>query len=205
MSKKPCRDYTRSRIQNLFGENTSVTLMQISYSDISLDDRIWTITRFLGDKYNRFFAADCAERCLSKIKNVEFKKQTSKLIDRLRMRARDEITSEQMKMDRAAFWAAYWTAYKAACWAVYWTSNRAADRAVYKEACWAVYMAAESSAEWTAERAAYIVADMAADMAADISKERKWQLNKLRTYINNELIDIQKQHSALAQLTIDRR
>lgn len=165
MEKDPCEVYNRSTVEKLFGENESLTLMQILDLEIPVGDRMWAVTRFLGDRSNRLFAADCAERCLAWIGNVELKKGTSELIGSVRMYANGEITYKQLAAYRASYMVAYREAYR--------ETYSAADNEAYSAAYWAAYRAEY----WEADNAAYWA------VAADRAAEREWQINRIREYI----------------------
>lgn len=172
--------YSRDQVEALWGDNCSLTLMEISEFDIPVEDRIWAITRFLDNKSNRLFAADCSERLIVSIENATLKKQNENLIVNVRMFAHGKITAEQL----AAYRAAYGDANRASYWAAYWVADWDATRASYwaevGDAYWAAVGAADGAANRAANRAAYWAAVGAADGAA----ERTWQLKKIREYIS---------------------
>ena len=104
MDKKPCNDWTRERVSEHIGKGK--TLEQIlKLKDVSPDDKIWCVTRFLSDKTNRKFAIWCAEQCKTNVQ--EIKDYIKVIKDYYVGKATDR---ELRAADRAAYWAAYWAA-----------------------------------------------------------------------------------------------
>ena len=62
MAKKPCDEYPRERIEELWGGKEDLTLMEILDLDIPAEDRIWAVTRFLPKEENGQFARWCSLR-----------------------------------------------------------------------------------------------------------------------------------------------
>ncbi len=151
MDKEPCEDWTEERVRKYIGKGK--TLKEIlEIKEVSEEDRIWCVTRFLPDKTNRAFAIWCAQQCRTDVQEI---KDYIKVIKRYYAgKATDE---ELMAAERAAYRAAYWAADGAAYWAAERAAERAADWAAYKAADWAAdgaaYMAADGAAYWAAERA----------------------------------------------------
>jgi len=148
MDKEPCEDWTEERVRKYIGKGK--TLKEIlEIKEVSEEDRIWCVTRFLPDKTNRAFAIWCAQQCRTDVQEI---KDYIKVIKRYYAgKATDE---ELMAAERAAYWAAdgaaYWVAERAAYRAAYWAAYKAAERAVER----AAYMAADGAAAyWAAERA----------------------------------------------------
>ena len=122
MDKEPCEDWTEERVRKYIGKGK--TLKEIlEIKEVSEEDRIWCVTRFLPDKTNRAFAIWCAQQCRTDVQEI---KDYIKVIKRYYAgKATDE---ELMAAKRAAYWAAYWAADGAAA---YWAAERAAYRAAY--------------------------------------------------------------------------
>ena len=133
MDKKPCEDWTEERVRGYIGKGK--TLEQIlKLKDVSPDDKIWCVTRFLSDKTNRKFAIWCAEQCKTDVQEI---KDFIKVIKRYYA---GKATAEELKAaNRAAYWAADW----AADWAAYGAAYRATNWAAYRAADWAADGAAE--------------------------------------------------------------
>jgi len=103
MDKKPCVEWTEERVRGYIGKGK--TLKQIlTLKNVSSDDKIWCVTRFLPDKTNRAFAIWCAEQCKTDVQQI---KDYIKVIKRY----------YSGKATKAELWAAYWAAYLAAYWA----------------------------------------------------------------------------------------
>ena len=186
MKHKPCPEWTLDKLQEKLC--TGKTLVEIlEMQDVSPEDRIWCITRFLPNKTNRSFAIWCARRCNTDVKEVV------EYIDVIEMCYNGEATEEELKLayraadlaaDRAAYLAADWAAYLAADWAAYRAADLAAGRAAYRAANRAADRAADWAADWEADRAADWAADLAADLAAEQAAEREKQIAKLKEMIN---------------------
>ena len=153
MDKEPCEDWTEERVRKYIGKGK--TLKEIlEIKEVSEEDRIWCVTRFLPDKTNRAFAIWCAQQCRTDVQEI---KDYIKVIKRYYAgKATDE---ELMAAERAAY--------------------RAAERAAYRAAYWA----ADGAAYWAADGAAYWAACKAAERAAERAIMRKNQIEKLLSMI----------------------
>ena len=97
MEKNPCAEYSAKRVTELCDGNESLTLMQISELDIPVADRIWAITRFLDDRYNRLFAADCAQRSVDRLNDGDVKTKSNELLSRVRDCANGVIGIDELQ------------------------------------------------------------------------------------------------------------
>ena len=176
MEKRPCTEWPRERVAAYLGEGKTLTAMlrdALANNDISIQDAIWGVTRFLPDKINRAFAIWCARQCKTNVKEI------TDYIDTIERYYAGEATSEELN---AAGRAANRAAYSVADWAADWAAGRAADRAGY----WAADWAADRAAHWAAYRAANWAADCATDWAA------YWAARKLQAEKLIEMIDAVK-------------
>ena len=100
MDKKPCVDWTEEKVRKYIGKGK--TLKEIlEIKEVSEEDRIWCVTRFLPDKTNRAFAIWCAQQCRTDVQEI---KDYIKVIKRYYAgKATDE---ELMAAERAAYGAA---------------------------------------------------------------------------------------------------
>jgi hypothetical protein len=155
ISKKPGAEYSAKRVTELWDGNESLTLMQISELDIPVADRIWAITRFLDDRSNRLFAADCAQRLIDSMDDDCVKTKSNALQSRTRDCANGVIGIDELQK--------YAAAHRDAAWNAAWAAAEAATLATE----WAAEWAAATAATWDAERAA----------------ARAWQIAKLREYL----------------------
>ena len=159
MSKRPCEEWSRERIQKFLGSGKTV-LEILAMRKIPADERIWAVTKFLPEKVNRKFAIWCARQCETEV--IEIKKYR----DVIEQFYNGTATKEELAAARGA-------AYRAA----YWASDWAADRVAYWAAYRASYWAADRAADWAADRAAYWAA------------VRKKQIKKLQKLIKEEESD----------------
>lgn len=161
LKHKPCGDWTEERLRK-YGDRLSLTEI-LSLKSVSVEDKIWCVTRFLPDNVNRAFAIWCARQCKCDTPEV------NNYIDVIEKHYIDKAaTEEEMKAaDRAACGAVCWYA----CWAVDWTAYMAAHMAAYKASdravCWASYWTAYRSVCWASYRDA----------------ERSNQLDKLKELV----------------------
>ena len=101
MDKEPCEDWTEERVRKYIGKGK--TLKEIlEIKEVSEEDRIWCVTRFLPDKTNRAFAIWCAQQCRTDVQEI---KDYIKVIKRYYA---GKATDKELKA--AAYWAADWAA-----------------------------------------------------------------------------------------------
>jgi hypothetical protein len=171
MELEPCPDYTRTRVEGLWGDNESLSLCQILGLDIPIDDRFWAVTQLMPEREARLFAADCAESVLHLFEAQYPDDQRPRLaIEAARKYANGEIDYAARDAARAAAWDAARDAARAAAWA----AARAAARDAARAAAWA---AARDAARDAARAAAWAAARDAAGAA-----EQQKQLAKLMEY-----------------------
>ena len=60
MAHKPCEEYPKERVEELWGGKESLSLLDILDLNIPAEDRIRAVTWFLSDAENRYFARWCA-------------------------------------------------------------------------------------------------------------------------------------------------
>jgi len=169
----PCPDYTLERITELWADRESISLLDITYLDISVEDVIWAVTQFFDAKTNRLLAADYAESVLH-LWTAEYPDddRLALVIKAARDFANGKISREQLNNARAAVWAAAWAAARDAAMDAAWAAAGAA---------WAAAGAARDAA-WDAARGAVRDAAWDAAMAAARDDEEKKQLAILRRY-----------------------
>jgi hypothetical protein len=155
ISKNPAAEYSAERLTELWDGNESLTLMQISELDIPIADRIWAITRFLDDRSNRLFAADCAQRLIDSMDDGDVKTRSNALLYRVRDCANGVIEIDELQK--------YAAEHRDAAWDAAWAAAEAAT------------LDAELAAEWAAATAA--------TWDADRDAAREWQIAKLREYL----------------------
>ena len=166
LAKNPCTEWTEKRLRKYIGEGKTLSEI-LNLKKISIDDKIWCVTKFLPDAANRIFAIWCARQCSTKYKEI------ATYIEVIEAYYAGQATKEELQAaDRAADWATCSAAYSAADWAADRAARSATYSAAYRAAYWAAYSAARSAARRVAYRAAYWAADSAADRAAYKAADR---------------------------------
>ena len=119
MAWKPCGQYTREEVKNLFGRRRKLSGFQIASLKIPADDAAWVVLKhgFLSDKALRHFACDCAERVLPLFKEERpDDKRPRQAIEMARRFAEGFATMEELSAAGAAAGAAARAAAGAAAW-----------------------------------------------------------------------------------------
>ena len=195
LSWGPCGGYaTRDELLAITGGRDSIAPVDVLALDIPAPDRFWLLLRpeILGERELRLFACDCAEHVAHLWKApVGSTWKPADAIAVARAFARGEATREELAAARAAARAAAWAAWDAA-WAATGDAARAAARAAAWAAAGDAARAAARAAAWDAARAAaWDAAWDARDAGAAAwnardaagAAERKWQLDRLRDYL----------------------
>ena len=112
MDLRPCKEYSRERVAELWGGADALTLTQICDLDIPTMDRIWALCQLLPDREARLFACDCAARALSLVDNPDFRSMEAVTV--ARRYANGEATEAELKAAREAAREAAWAAARAA-------------------------------------------------------------------------------------------
>jgi len=148
LAKKPCPGH-EEQIKKYFkrGRTIPECLKLLDVDEIPTDDKIWAATGFMPDAMNRKFAIWCARQCKTECKEV------GEYIDVIERYYNGKATQDELNTaNRAAYWAAYRAANRAADSAANWAAYSAANRAAYCAANWAAYRAANGTANRTAAR-----------------------------------------------------
>jgi hypothetical protein len=170
MELKPC--YDQLEVEKLWGENESLTLLEICQLDIPIDDIIWAVSRLMPKKDARLFACDCAEHVLCLFeRDYPDNKRPRDCIEVSRKYANGEVGDAAMDAAWDAAWAAAWAAARAAAGAAAWAAAMAAAGAA-RDA-----RDAARDARDAAGAAAWAARD------ADRDAEKQWQLNCLIGYV----------------------
>ena len=165
MSRGPCREYPRERVEALLGGGK--TLVECLRSDaVPAEDRIWLATRkgACSERVQRLFACWCAEQVLPLFERAHPDDDRPRMaIQVATAYAMGDATQDELAASRAAAmaatWAACdaamaatWAACDAACAASAWSAARAASRAAAMAATWAACDAAMAAtwATWAA-------------------------------------------------------
>jgi len=159
MAKKPCEEYPRERVEELWGGKNTLTLTEILDLDIPAEDRIWAVTRFLPKEENWQFARWCALQVTHLWDCPDVVKQYLETGD---------------KSIRDAACEAAWNATLNAAWLAAWNAADAAQAAA-QAAAWNAADAADA-----ADAAHAAAAHSAAAHAAARGEERQKQIEKLR-------------------------
>jgi hypothetical protein len=97
---KPCAEYNRDRLQELFGKRKTLTAEDIAKLDIRDDDILWALIRMIKNKKDKILFA-CA--CVSRGVNLAYKEGTDeyreakRIIKRFRKYAHGEINIEKLR------------------------------------------------------------------------------------------------------------
>ena len=154
MDLRPCEEYSRERVAELWGDADALTLTQICDLDIPTMDRIWAMCQLLPDREARLFACDCAARALSLVDNPDFRSMEAVTV------ARRYSNGEATEAELVSAEAGAWTAAVEAAW------KTARDAAV--------------AAAWAATTAGAVA--VAAAWEAAMKTEREHQVSDLRGY-----------------------
>ncbi len=156
MALGPCREYTRERVVELFGGESTTLLRLIDEVDAPAEDKFWLIGRVLPARLVHRLACQIAERCLeaAEAKGYEIDPRSWEVIRAMRRWLAGEITDEEMAVAKDAAWSAVWAAVRAET-----------------EAAWAARVAAEiAGAAWSAAEFARATAAAAAEAAAEAAE-----------------------------------
>ncbi len=131
-------------------------------SGVPADDKLWVVLReeLISSADLRLFAADCAERALSRVESPG--KASIAAVAAARRFARGEVSSADLS---AASWAA--------------ADSAVADAATRSAARYAAEAAARTAARYASGCAARHAAESAAKYAAESAAERAWQVEHL--------------------------
>jgi hypothetical protein len=199
--------YTEKYVRSLFGRRKYMTALRALDLDIPDEDKLWFVLRpeVIDDVTLRLLSCDFAERALKRERRAgqEPDERSWNAIRVSRRYARGKATDEELAAARAAARAAAWDAACAAAWDAAWAAAwDAARAAAWDAACTAAWdaactaaCAAARAAAWDAARAAAWDAACAAAWDAadatvyattwDVDKatERKWQVKRVRKYL----------------------
>jgi len=173
LGKKPCAEWTGKRLRKHIGDGKELVDI-LELPDISADDKIWCVTKFLSDKVNRKFAIWCARQCETEVEEI------ADYIDVIERYYDNKATKKELD---AANWAADMAADRTADRAADWAADSSADRTADMAADRTADRGADWAANWAANRAADMAADRAADWAAKMAADRTAQLKKLKELI----------------------
>ena len=105
MSARPCAEYSRSRVEDLWSGREALTAREIAGLEIPIDDRLWAlISCCLDDRQRRLFACDCSEIALGLVTHPD--PRSVEAIRVARLYAVGEATAEKLDAARDAAWAA---------------------------------------------------------------------------------------------------
>jgi len=139
MEHKPCKEYPKERVEELWGGKESLSLLDILDLGIPTEDRIWAVTKFLSEEENGQFARWSALRVVHLWYCPDVVKQYLETGDEgLRDAARTAVHAAAWNAADASARAsaraaadAAWDAWNAACtpaWNAAWNAARAAAR-----------------------------------------------------------------------------
>jgi len=177
---RPCMEYTRARLKELFGERKNITMSELLELPIRDIDRIWGGIRMLTPKYQALWALDVAEH-VHHIWAAKYP-QDNRPAEALRLGRRCiENPTDENVVAAADAEAAAEAAADAAAEAGSAADAAAAARWVAAAARWvAADAAADAAAEAGSAADAATVAHWAAAAARDAADaEQKWQIQHL--------------------------
>lgn len=143
-------------------------------SDLPIND--------LTERQARLFAADCAERALSRVESPDPRSVAA--VKAARDFAEGRIGHNELDAAGAAAWAAEWDA----AWDAAKDATGDAEWSAARSAAWSAESAADTAewaAMWAAERAAEWSAEWSAAWDARAA-EREWQAQRIAYYLNGE-------------------
>jgi len=151
MEQKPCEEYPRERVEELFSGREELTAMEVLDLEIPFLDRLWVFVEcgLLSGKDLRLFACDCAESVLPLFERKHpDDRRPREAISVARRYAMGEATKEELSAAYAAAWStahATWSSARSAAWYAAWSAAWSA-RSAARYAAWSAAVAAWSAA-----------------------------------------------------------
>ena len=109
-----CDGYPESRVRELFGARTRVTLRTVATAPIPAADRLWLLIQCADARTQRIFACNCADRALALIASPD--PRSIEAVRVASLYADGQATDAELAAARAAWaaWDAVWAARDAA-------------------------------------------------------------------------------------------